>query len=100
MGMLLATNIDKQPMLPMINGAIGKLFHNPIDAFYSGRVMDLLFDGVLIDCHSDDHITASMCYHFRNEKSFKKVDAHHFTFSLFSGVSFLCGTQVHMRMIL
>lgn len=86
MGLLLATNIDKQPMLPLIDNAIGNLFDNPKDAFYTGRAMDMLFNGVPLDCHSrDDHITAAMCYNFRNEKSFKKVDSHHFTFSLFGG---------------
>lgn len=88
MGLLLATNIDKQPMLPLIDNAIGNLFHNPKDAFYTGRAMDMLFNGVPLDCHSrDDHITAAMCFNFQNEKSFKKVDSHHFTFSLFGGVS-------------
>lgn len=87
MGMLLATNIDKQPMLPLIESAIGNLFHNPTDGFYTGRVMNMLFDGVPLDCHSDDQITASLCYNFQNEKSFKRVDTHHFTFSLFSGVN-------------
>lgn len=88
MGLLLATNIDKQPMLPMIENAIANLFNNPTDAFYTGRAMDMLFNGVPLDCHSkDDHITAAMCYKFKNEKSFKKVDSHHFTFSLFGGVS-------------
>lgn len=87
MGLLLATNIDKQPMLPMIENAIENLFDKPTDAFYTGRVMDMLFDGVPISCHSDEGIAAAMCFNFKRESSFKKIDAHHFTFSLFGGVS-------------
>lgn len=87
MGLLLATNVDKRPMLPLIDRAIGNLFHNPKDGFYTGRVMDMLFDGVPIDCHSDDTITAALCSHLQNQKSFKKLDTHHFTFSLFGGVN-------------
>lgn len=46
MGMILAANVDKKPMVPMLGGAIKALFHDPADAFYTGRVMDLLYDGV------------------------------------------------------
>lgn len=36
MGMFLAINVDKQPMLPAIDGAIKNLFQDPADAFYTG----------------------------------------------------------------
>lgn len=89
MGLLLATNIDRQPLLPVIDQAIKNLFNEPADAFYTGPVMDILFNGIPIYCHSVDHITAGMCYSFQNEKSFKRLDTHHYTFSLFGGVSLL-----------
>lgn len=87
MGLLLATNINKQPLLPLIEQALGSLFNNPTDGFYTGRVMDMLFDGVPIHCPPEDQVATTMCYHFQGESSFKKLDAHHYTFSLFGGVS-------------
>lgn len=86
MGMLLAVNVDKKPFLPTIEGAIKKLFTNP-NVFYTGRVWDLLYDGVDIDCSSDDGIVMAMCLEFSNQKAFEKVDEHQFKFSLFAGVS-------------
>lgn len=86
MGMLLSVNVDKKPFLPTIEGAIKKLFHDPADAFYKGRVMDLLYNGVDVDCSSDDAAVAAICLEFDNQKAFRKIDDHHFTFSLFAGV--------------
>lgn len=87
MGMLMAVNVDKQPMLPMVESALNLLFHNPSDAFYSGRVMDLLYDGVEVDCSSDDNTVKALCLNFDAEKAFRKIDDTHYAFSMFSGVS-------------
>lgn len=54
MGMLLATNYEKKPFLPKVEVAVKNLFNEPADAFYTGKVMDLLFDGVSIDCSSKE----------------------------------------------
>lgn len=40
MGMLLAVNVDKQPMLPMVEDIINKIWHNPADAFFTGKAME------------------------------------------------------------
>lgn len=87
MGMLLAVNVDKQAMLPAIEGVLKNLFHDPADAFYTGRVMDILYDGVPVDCSSDDKTTIAICMSFDNNKALRKIDDHHFAFSLFGGVS-------------
>ena len=87
MGMLLAVNVDKQAMLPAIEGVLKNLFHDPADAFFTGRVMDILFDGVEIDCSSDDKTTVAICMSFDGNKAVRKIDDHHFAFSLFGGVS-------------
>lgn len=50
MGMLLAVNVDKKPLLPMVEDVINKIFDNPADAFFTGKAMDLLFNGVEITC--------------------------------------------------
>lgn len=87
MGMLLATNVDKQPMLPVIDGVIKNLFHDPADAFFTGRVMDILYDGVSVDCSADDKMTVAVCMNMRDQAAFRKIDDNHLSFSLFGGVS-------------
>lgn len=90
MGMLLATNVDKAPMLPTIAQVVKNMLHDPADAFFTGRAMDIMFDGVEIDCTSDDKVTTALCLSFDDNKSFQKVDDGHFKFSLFGGVSKYC----------
>lgn len=85
MGMFLSTNVEKAPMLPMVDGVIKNLFHDPADAFYTGRVMDLLFDGVSVDCSSDDGTTKAVCLTL--EEKLIKIDDQHLAFSLFGSVS-------------
>lgn len=85
--MFLATNVDKQPLLPQVDSAIKNLFNNPSDAFYTGRIMDLLFDGVLMDCSSSDQITGALCLTFEDTPGFRRVNDTHLTFSLFGGVN-------------
>lgn len=87
MGALLATNVDKQPMLSMVEGGMKALFNDPADTFFTGRVMDLLYDGVLIDCTKNDQVATALCLNFENEKSFKKLDDGFMKFSMFGGVS-------------
>lgn len=85
--MLMAINYDKQPMLPDVGEVIQNMFHNPTDAFYTGRAMDMMFNGFPIDCSSDHSVTAAVCLTFEENSSMRKIDDTHFTFSLFGGVS-------------
>lgn len=87
MGMLLATNIDKKPMVPLIAGAIKELFHDPADAFFTGRVMDILYDGVKIDCSSKEMTPVAICTSLGGQPAVKKIDDTTYAFSLFAGVS-------------
>lgn len=87
MGMFLATNVDKQAMLPAIEVAVKNLFHDPADAFFTGRVMDLLFDGDGVDCSTDDQVSTAICVSFETNRALWKTEEKHFKFSLFGGVS-------------
>lgn len=91
MGMALAVNVDKQAMLPAIAGAVNELFHHPADAFWTGRVMDILFDGILIDCSSEDFNAVAVCSQFATGemKAVRQVDEKTYAFSLFGGVSII-----------
>lgn len=93
--MALAVNVDKQPMLPIIVKAIDQLFHEPKDMFWTGRVMDVLFDGIPIDCSSDDFAASAACSVFKSGdvKAVRQIDDDHFKFSLFAGVSFRFGEK-------
>lgn len=85
--MLMAVNVDKQPMLPTIGEVVNNMFHNPVDAFFTGKAMDILFNGIPIDCSSDHKITAAVCLSFEENASMRKVDDKTYAFSLFAGVS-------------
>lgn len=99
MGMLLAVYYDKQAMIPGVYDAIKELFHNPSEPFYTGSVMDLLYDGVEIDCTSQNEMTSqALCTQFSigAQKAIRMIDDKHFAFSLFGGVSvqlFFCFRQ-------
>lgn len=83
----MAVNVDKQAMLPAVETVVNNLFNNPADAFYTGTVMDLLFNGVSLDCSSDDKPTVGMCMNLEEAAAIKKIDDTHLSFSLFGGVS-------------
>lgn len=87
MGMYLAVNVDKQPMLPTVDDVIKKIFHDPADAFFTGRAMDLMYDGIEIDCSSDDALVSAVCLQFEGERAFRRDDNGKLLFSLFAGVS-------------
>lgn len=93
MGILLAINVDKQPMLPSVYAALKEIFHNPTEPFFTGRVMDLLFDGVPIDCSSQVEVTTqALCTQFDAgaQAAIQKVADKQFKFSVFGGVSVQC----------
>lgn len=87
----LSVNVDRQPMLPLASNAINHIFHNPVDPFWTGRAMDLLFDGIPIDCSSTDFNAKAVCSVFESGESqaIQPVDDDTFKFSFFGGVSFL-----------
>lgn len=88
-GMLLALNVDKKPMLPGIFAAINEMFHNPPDPFFTGRVMDIMYDGVPIDCTSEDMSVTAICTSFSTgaQQAIRRIDDKHYAFSLFGGVN-------------
>lgn len=88
--LILTTNVDKKPMLPIVVKAVDSLFHNPTDAFWTGRVMDALFDGIPIDCSGEEFQAKAVCSVFQSGevKAVRVLNDTHYMFSLFGGVSF------------
>lgn len=89
MSIALGVNVDRQPMLPLAASAINSIFHNPTDVFWTGRAMDLLFDGIHLDCSSTDFNAKAVCSIFESGESqaIQPVDENTFKFSFFGGVS-------------
>lgn len=87
-GMALSVNVDRAPLLPLINEAIKGIFHNPKTMFWTGRAMDLLFDGIPIDCSSDSYETQAVCSEIKSPErtSFRSVNDTTLLFSLFHAV--------------
>lgn len=87
--MALAVNVDKKPMLPFISNAINQIFHEPIDPFWTGRAMDLLFDGIDVDCSSGNFEAKATCSVLGSgeEQAIRKVNDKLFKFSMIGGVS-------------
>lgn len=57
--------------------------------FWTGRVMDILFDGILIDCsNTEDFATQAVCSIFASGEvqAVKPFNDTHYSFSLFQGV--------------
>lgn len=82
--MLLTVNIDKKPMIPMIKAAADFFFDSPTSMFYTGRVMDILFDGIPINCNSEDFQVKAVCSVFQSGevKAVRPLGGNHFAFSL------------------
>lgn len=75
-----------KPLLGTAIKAVTQIF-NPKTPFLTARVMDILYDGVGIDCSSDDFTAKSMCAKLENEKGFKIINDTYLTFSILAGVS-------------
>lgn len=75
-------------MLARIQQGVNNLFHNPTDAFFTGRAMDVLFYGVEFDCTPIDPITSAICNALEENRSVRKIDKTLFSFTMLGGVSF------------
>lgn len=82
-------NVDRAPMLPLISKAIDLIFHEPKNIFWTGKVMDILFNGIPIDCTSSDFNSKATCSVFESGE-IKAIEPGEepdwFKFSLFGAV--------------
>ncbi|KAG4077516.1 hypothetical protein HA402_002943 [Bradysia odoriphaga] len=89
MGMALTTNVKRKPMLKVVNKIINAMYHNPTDPFWTGRVMDYLFDGIEIDCTSEYFGVRAVCSLFEagDIKSVVPLRENFFRFSALGGMN-------------
>lgn len=59
----------------------------PTTPFLTARVMDILFNGIGIDCSSDEFEASSFCGAMGNEKAINVVNDTYLTFSVLGPVS-------------
>lgn len=101
--MALTINVDRAPMLPLIAKAIGFLFHEPKSIFWTGKAMDMMFNGVPVDCTSSDFNAKATCSVFEGGeiKAVQPTDETDiFKFSLFGGVRIVFFTLISNKSIL
>lgn len=86
----LSVNAEYRQFMHVAVAAIREIFHTPSDAFWTGRAMDLLFNGIEIDCSTKSPLARLVCaeFHSGERKQFKPINDVTFAFSLFDGVCF------------
>ncbi len=82
----LSTNLYK-----CLCAAIKEIYHDPKTIFWTGKVMDLLFNGIDVDCTSDDFNSKATCAVFESgeiKAVMPKDDVEDFyQFSIFKSVT-------------
>lgn len=86
---LLDGEADKNSLVSTIYSAMKEILGNPTDAFFSGRVMDLLFDGIVVDCSSNAVFVTVICGGLIGTNAARTIDGNqtHLAFSMLAGVS-------------
>lgn len=89
--MALAVNIDKKPLLGMTAKAIEHIFHSPETPFWTGPAMDLLFNGLDVDCSSPEFAAKATCSVLASGDvaAIRIIDADHLKFAMMAGVSYI-----------
>lgn len=84
----MAVHLEFRQFMHVAVAAIKELFHEPTDVFWTGKVMDLLFNGIEIDCNSTDPLAKLTCNQIRKAKNpaIQSVDDKRLRFSLLGGV--------------
>lgn len=86
-GMVTMTKMLKPAALGMINKAIPLLYPDQSDAFMTGTANDIMWNGLDINCTSNEFAAVAVCSQIRqNSAGLHKINENHFKFSLFGVV--------------
>lgn len=90
-GIGLAVHFEHQQFIHVAVAAIKELFHNPSDAFWTGKAMNLLFDGIKIDCSTKNPLAKVACGEMKSgdHQAIRQLDNQYLSFSLLGGVCFI-----------
>lgn len=87
----LTIKLDRSLMLPVVQNAIDILFKNPKSLFWTGQIMDFLFNGIFIDCHHESFDVKAVCSIFESGQIRTITPVPHaddlYKFSFFHNVS-------------
>ncbi|XP_050087454.1 sensory neuron membrane protein 1 [Anopheles aquasalis] len=83
MSVLLSVQRDREAMMPLVSKGVNILFDPLESAFLKVRIMDLLFDGILVDCSSSDFAAKALCSGMDSEGALSPHNETHYKFSLF-----------------
>ncbi|KAJ3662446.1 hypothetical protein Zmor_006796 [Zophobas morio] len=74
---------DSPPLLPIVNKALKSMFNDPQNIYLTTKVRDLLFDGIIINCSSQDFSAAAVCTQIKTQvPDLTEVRRNVFKFSL------------------
>lgn len=90
LAMILSINVDRPELLSFVQTAMNGLLHTPKDIFFTGRLWDLLYDGVDLDCSSDEFEVTAVCSEFDSGDygEIRRINETAFRFSLFGNVNY------------
>ncbi|XP_055637429.1 sensory neuron membrane protein 1 [Toxorhynchites rutilus septentrionalis] len=83
LGILLVVQQDREAMMPLVSKGADIIFEPLTSAFMTVRVMDLLFDGIPIDCSSPEFSAKALCSGMESEGAVAPLNDTHYRFSLF-----------------
>ena len=84
---MIAAQRDRPGLLAIVVQAFQQIFEPEGTPFLTTKVMDLLFNGVGIDCNREELEASVVCPQLANEKNLKKINDTYFLISLFGEVS-------------
>ncbi|XP_063704232.1 sensory neuron membrane protein 1-like [Culicoides brevitarsis] len=84
MSTLVLIKKDREPMLPLVSKALETIFKDPNMIFMTATAMDIMFNGLLIKCDSEDFGAKAFCVALETEaKGLEMLGDRKFAFSLF-----------------
>lgn len=91
LSLILSVNAERPELLDFVQTAANGLLNNPQDIFFTGRLWDLLYDGIILDCSSEDMEVNAVCSEFDSGEyaEIKRVNETAFSFSMFGNVNSL-----------
>ncbi|XP_063708646.1 sensory neuron membrane protein 1-like [Culicoides brevitarsis] len=84
MGALIVTKRESDTLLPMVIEGLDAILHNPTTPFLTASVMDILFNGVPLDCTGEVFSAEAICAKLVNDGGLPKINETHVAFSLFT----------------
>lgn len=84
----MAVHFEFRQFMHVAVAAIKELFNEPTDVFWTGKAMDLLFNGIEIDCNTTEPLAKITCNQIRKSgnPTIQSMDNKRIKFSILGGV--------------